>query len=115
VAQKFVHVSPHTWLTLEARVKKIFEGRRDTLGVLRGLVRRGNLVEKLEDLVFLLAPWRLLCYHFEDSAAETPNVGKPVVACLLDHLGRHPERRTAEAFCFVFVSLYDFLRASEVS
>ena len=110
-----MHICSHSWLTLKATIEEIFELGRDALGILWGLVSSGDSIENLEDLITLIIPGRLFCYHFVYGAAQTPNVGKAIVTSLLDHLGRHPKRSAAKTLCLVFVCFDNFFRAAKVS
>lgn len=54
-------------------------------------------VEECGDLIGELAPRRQAGGHLDHRAAHAPYVRLPTVANLLDHLGRHPERRSLQA------------------
>lgn len=85
------------------------------LGVLWRLFGPGYQVKHLHDLVVLVVPGRSASGQLVNGAAETPNVGKPIVASLLYNFRCHPEGSAAERLDGVPFAFADFLRRPEVS
>ena len=114
--KKLINVCTCSLLLLKAAIEEVFQRGRNPTWVLRRLGGVCNRMQHFKQSNFPLAvhPGRLLLDHLVDSATQAPNICKPIMTGLLDHLRCHPVWRTTETLRRCLCLLNDLLTGAEI-